>query len=75
MKKNHSPRERQILKLLLEGKSNSEIGEIIGKRSRSKPFSHKTIEKDLGKLMAEYDVENRIQLAVLLTRLECTCLS
>lgn len=52
-----TPRERQVVELVLEGRSNDEIGAAIGATRR-------TVETHLGHLFARYGVATRIELAM-----------
>jgi DNA-binding NarL/FixJ family response regulator len=52
-----TPRERQILRLVLEGRSNEEIGAAIN-------ASRKTVEAHLSHLYERYGVQTRIELAM-----------
>ena len=50
-------RERQVLKMLVEGRSNKEIGAPLGIRER-------TVKAHVAKLMRKVGVENRVALTV-----------
>jgi DNA-binding NarL/FixJ family response regulator len=52
-----TPREADILRLLVEGMSNAEIGQTLH-------LSEQTIKKDLGRVMDKMQVKNRVQAAV-----------
>lgn len=49
-----SDREEQILKLVIQGKLNKEIGTLLG-------ISQSTVEKHLTKIYAKLRVRNRIE--------------
>lgn len=50
-----TPREKEVLKLLLDGHSNIEIGQELH-------LSHRTIEKYVSSLLRKSDTSNRIEL-------------
>jgi len=50
-------REREVLRLVLEGRSNDEIGAALG-------AARKTVESHLGNLYLRYGVASRIELAL-----------
>jgi len=50
-------REKQVLKMLVEGRSNKEIGAPLGIRER-------TVKAHVAKLMRKVGVENRVALTV-----------
>ncbi len=52
-----TPRERQVLRLLVEGMSNDEIG-------RALHLSEATVKKHLGSIMTKLHMKNRVQVAV-----------
>jgi DNA-binding NarL/FixJ family response regulator len=54
---NLTPREREVLGLVLEGRSNEEIGGAIG-------VAKKTVEQHLTNLFDRYGVSTRIELAM-----------
>lgn len=49
-----TPREAQIMALVVDGLSNSQIGEVLH-------LSPETIKKDLGRIMDKLQVHNRVQ--------------
>lgn len=55
--KNLSRREKEVLRLLLEGKGNKEIGTILY-------ISHRTVEKHKANLKAKLNCETTVELAV-----------
>ncbi|HEY0117459.1 MAG TPA: response regulator transcription factor [Cellulomonas sp.] len=52
-----TPRELQVLRLLVEGMSNDEIGQVLH-------LSEATVKKHLGSIMGKLHVKNRVQAAV-----------
>jgi DNA-binding NarL/FixJ family response regulator len=52
-----SPREKEVLRLLAEGKMNKEIAELLG-------ISEKTVEKYVGQVCTKLGVTSRVQAAV-----------
>lgn len=56
-----TPREADVLRLLVEGMSNPEIGQALN-------LSEQTIKKDLGRVMDKLQVKNRVQVAVYTVR-------
>ncbi len=52
-----SEREREVLKLLVAGRSNKEIGEALG-------IEERTVKAHIGQLMRKVGVQNRIALSV-----------
>jgi DNA-binding NarL/FixJ family response regulator len=52
-----TPRERQILPLLVAGKSNCEIGAALG-------TSDQTVRHQLTSIMRRLDLTNRVQVAI-----------
>lgn len=52
-----SDREREVLKLLVAGRSNREIGDVLG-------IEERTVKAHVGQLMRKVGVQNRIALSV-----------
>ena len=52
-----TPREKDVLRLVVEGMSNAEIGQALY-------LSEQTIKKDLGRVMDKLQAKNRVQAAV-----------
>jgi DNA-binding NarL/FixJ family response regulator len=52
-----SPRERQVVKFILNGCSNQEIADCLGLRLQ-------TVKNHLSRIYRKFDVPNRVQLAV-----------
>jgi DNA-binding NarL/FixJ family response regulator len=57
-----SPREREVLKLVAQGKSNQEIADALG-------VAHNTVKNHLRHLLEKLQVENRVQAAAFAVRL------
>lgn len=57
-----SPQERRILGLVSEGKTNKEIGELLG-------LSHKTVKNYLSNVYQKLQITRRSQAAVMFTRM------
>lgn len=55
--KNLSPREAEVLKLLMDGKNNTEIAEIL-------ILSTHTVKAHICNILGKFDVENRMQAAI-----------
>jgi DNA-binding NarL/FixJ family response regulator len=58
---NLTPRERQVLKLVVNGNTNQGIGVALG-------ISEKTVEKYLESIFTKLDVSSRVEAAVLAVR-------
>jgi DNA-binding NarL/FixJ family response regulator len=58
---NLTPRERQVLKLVVDGNTNQGIGAALG-------ISEKTVEKYLESIFTKLDVSSRVEAAVLAVR-------
>jgi len=58
---NLTPREMEVLALVVEGKTNQEIGLALG-------ISEKTVEKHLVNVFAKLDVSSRVEAAVYAVR-------
>jgi DNA-binding NarL/FixJ family response regulator len=58
---NLTPRERQVLKLVVDGNTNQGIGVALG-------ISEKTVEKYLESIFTKLDVSSRVEAAVLAVR-------
>lgn len=58
--KNLTPREHEIINLVVAGKSNKEVGKLLG-------ISHKTVEAHRGRLMAKMEVSNLVDLVRIMT--------
>jgi DNA-binding NarL/FixJ family response regulator len=59
--KDLTPRELQVLSKVVAGKTNAEIGQLLG-------ISEKTVEKHLDKVFKKLDVASRVEAAVLAVR-------
>jgi len=56
-----TPREREVMSLVVEGRSNKEIGRILG-------TSHRTVDVHRARVMEKMDVGSPQELATLATR-------
>jgi DNA-binding NarL/FixJ family response regulator len=59
--KDFTPREMEVLRLVVEGKTNGEIGIALG-------ISEKTVEKHLDAIFRKMDVVSRVEAAVIAVR-------
>jgi len=59
--KDFTPREQDVLRLVVQGKTNMEIGMVLG-------ISEKTVEKHLDSIFRKMGVVSRVEAAVMAIR-------